>query len=633
MKHNIKKYFRLLSGTLAIALTGVSCNKAFDTEPFDRIAEDIIWSTKANAETFIFTTYNLMYAFQSGPGLDPATANNLAQDGIAGGVYPLYTETLTNRSDFGVFTNFSQVRRCNLIIEKVGQSAGIADADKKILIAEGKFLRAMSYFNIARHTGRIVWIDKVLTPQDSLKLPTTANPTESYNYIIKDLEDAVADLPATKVAGRANKYVAAAFLTDVCLQALAYKNYPNSANVNPTDPLLDKVIANARIVIDGGYTLETDYEGMFNQTKSASPEIIFAIYNKAVNTTIQGTPMQTIMPNLTSDKIKKFDGSPLFSKAVPFECWPGNFPSQNLADDYLTIDKANPLRAVKWNETSQYLAAVDETVNVLSPYVRVGFPNDKIPQIAAENVIKQGRIRPGSTETFWTLTNENRDARWAASVISDSTRFYNELFTTTVKGNACRWISVNGGDWGASISNLYWRKGVYSNVSPTFLNTVMTDYHYVCTRLGKVYLNLAEAYLLKNDMTNALVYLNKTRVVHGQLPASTASLPATVWTDYKRERRVELTEENDRYYSLLRWGRYGGVANDGIAPGGTITELTEPMRVMDISKDRKSFAQFTGAFSNAYNQRKFEPGRRYLLPIPQGHIDNNANFGPQNPGW
>lgn len=93
----------------------------------------------------------------------------------------------------------------------------------------------MSYNAVARSIGRIVWIDRLLAPEDDLRLPSTANPAESYAYIIKDLEDAIAGLPATKVAGRANKYAAGALLSEVCLQALAYKNYPAAPAVAAND--------------------------------------------------------------------------------------------------------------------------------------------------------------------------------------------------------------------------------------------------------------------------------------------------------------------------------------------------------------------------------------------------------------
>jgi len=611
-----------------------SCKKVLDAENFSAISPEVVWSNKANAETFVFATYGIMDSYRNGfPGADAYTSNIVAAYGTASGAFPVYSETLTNRSDYG-FNNWAAVRRCNVIIKNVGESTGITDADKKILIAEAKFLRAMSYYNIVRNTGRMVWIDKPLTENDDLKLPSTANPTESYNYIIKDLEDAVTDLPVTKVSGRTNKYVAAAFLTEVCLQALAYKNYPTSPNVASNDPLLDKIITNGQLVISGGYALEIDYEGMFNETKSTSNEIIFGIYKKAINTTIQNTPMQNMVANIKPENITNFGGSPLFNKPVPFECWPENFPAQNLTDDYLTVDKADPTKVVPWNQTSQYINAVDETVNVLAPFTRLGFPYDKTAKLNNDVAIKMGRIKPGSTETMWTLTNENRDARWKASIISDSTRFYGELLTTCLRGNSGRLTgTINGGGYDCTLSNMYWRKGLYSNVSPSFLNSVSTDYHYVCMRLGRVYLNLAEAYLLKGDIANAITNLNKTRVQHGQLPPSNAGNLTNAWKDYKRERRVELAEENDYYYSLLRWGRFGGDANNGLASGETIKELTEPIRVMDVSKDRKSFSIVTGPFGNQYDNRKFDPGRRYLFPIAQGYIDNNSKFGPQNPNW
>ena len=619
-----------------------SCKKVLEAEALDQVGEDVIWSTRANAETFIYGSYGIMDVYRSGPGPDTRTSNIQSNDGTGRNASKVFSESFTNRDDINDhgddkvldnFNNWAEIRRCNLIIKKVGESTGIPEADKKELIAEGKFLRAMSYLGVARKTGRIVWIDNVLTESDDFKLPSVATPTDSYNYIIKDLEDAVAGMSATKVSGRANKYVAAAFLTEACLQALAYKNYPAPANVNPADPLIDKVITNAQLVIAGGYALDADYEGMFNETKSTSGEIIYAIYHKSINNIVQRTPMQLALPNISNDKVIKFDGGPLFSKPVAFELWPEYFPSQNLADDYLVIDKADPTKVLPWNQTSQYLAAMDEGVNVRAPYTRRGFPNDKVPSGGDEVVVKQGRIKAGSLENLWTLTNVGRDARWKVSIISDSIRFANELFTTNTKGNANRWISVYGGDWGSTATNMYFKKGMYTNVAPSYLNSVSTDYHYVCMRLGRVYLNLAEAYLLKGDLPNALANLNKTRVLHGALPASSVGNLTDAWTDYKRERRVELTQENDFYYSLLRWGRYGGNANDGRPSGGTITNLTEALRVLDISKDRKSFAIVTGTFNFGYNQRRFDASRRYLFPIPQGFIDNNPKFGPQNPGW
>lgn len=614
---------------VSLAITGTvffsSCKKSvLDTEPFNKISEETVWNNKANAETFIFSTYGVMNDYASGPQSDPYTLNTLGFDDIYNGSSAVFNERM-ERTSGSNFNNWATIRRCNQIISKVAASSGISEADKKALIAEGKFLRAMSYYSVARRTGRIVWIDKVLTPEDNLLLPATANPTESYQLIIKDLEDAVADLSSTKVAGRANKYTAAAFLTEICLAALAYENYPAAANVSPSNPLLDKVIANGQLVISGGYALENNYGTMFNNENPLSSETIFGIYRKSTNTSLSSTPMQLMIPNMNNDRVKQNQGSPLFvATNTVFEAWVQHGPTQNIADDYLVIDQANPAKALPWNQTSQYLAAVDETAVI---------PTNLIRKAGGENSIKSGMIRPGSTETIWSLTNKGRDARWAASIISDSTKFYGETITTGLRGNADRWIKIDGAGYYLSLTNLYWRKGVYENVSPRYINSTPTDYHYVVSRLGRVYLNMAEAYLLKGDIGNAVSNFNKTRVTHGKLPASTAVTTAEAWTDYKRERRIDLVLENDYYWSLLRWGRYGGDANYGKPSGDKIPELEQLPSVMDISKDRKAFSVVQGPFFSSNNIRVFDKSRRYLFPITQSLIDQNPKFGPQNPGW
>ncbi|CAL1518968.1 RagB/SusD family nutrient uptake outer membrane protein [Chitinophaga sp. MM2321] len=613
-----------------VLLSVSSCQKIFDTKPLDRVSQDDVWTNVANAQTFVYNTYaDVMKDFAGGDltsVTDAYTTNTLPFDGIYNGSAKVFNETINNTYDAG-FDRFSNIRACNMIIEKVGAS-GFADADKQALIAEGKFLRAMTYFAVARKMGRIVWIDKVLTPGDDFNLPTTANPTASYNYIIKDLEDAVAGLPATALAGRVSKFAAAAFLSEVCLEAIAYANYPAAPNMGDAavQALVQKVITNANTAISGGYTMETDYQGMFSDRKSSSPEIIFGIYRNSINTTCEGTPMQNSFPNVGNSQVATYGGSPLFVAATRvFEAWLQHGPTQNMADAYLVVDKADPTKALPWNKTSQYLAAVDESK---SPSVA------DIPHATGETVVKSGVIRPGSTETIWSLSNVGRDARWDASIVSDSaSKYFGEDVTTCIKGNATRWLKLTGNAYYVSLSNLYWRKGIY-NVSPRVYVGIPTNYHYVLMRLGRVYLNLAEAYLLKGDAGSAVTALNQTRVTHGQLPPSTASTLAAAWTDYKLERRVDLTLENDYYWSLLRWGRYGGGANYGNAPGNSdIPDLNELPRVTDISKDRKSFVTVQGAFFSANNVRVFSRNKRYLFPIAQGFIDKNSNFGPQNPNW
>ena len=103
----------------------------------------------------------------------------------------------------------------------------------------------------------------------------------------------------------------------------------------------------------------------------------------------------------------------------------------------------------------------------------------------------------------------------------------------------------------------YYGKGVYEN-KKLWAND-NTPYHYLIMRLGRAYLNYAEVMLRLNQVDKAIEYINMVRTTHGGLPALEMGLSANdAWENYRRERRVELFFENDRYWSLLRWGKEAG---------------------------------------------------------------------------
>jgi hypothetical protein len=633
----MKKYFLFI----ALGASALSCKKVLDTDPLTAVSGDQVWSSTSTAEDFIYNTYasilNNGYAQShvntSTPNpdqisiVDAYTDNNLSFDAIYNANYtqPIFSGTLTNNNDAdATFNDFAQIRQCNLIIDNVAASTGISASDKPGLIAQGKFLRAIQNFYIARAFGKIIWIDTVLDANAQLRLPTTANPAESYGYIIKDLQDAIAGLPATSTSGVANKYVAAAFLSEVCLEAVAYSNYPAAPSVGSQSSLIQMAIDNANLVINSGqYTLDANYGEMFNGVNPTSSEIIFGDYLSSLNTELVNTPMQDEVLNVNNGRLATYGGEPTFTTDLLFQAWGVDGPTQDLANDYLVIDKNNPSQALPWDQTSQFKAAVS---------VASRPSTTDIPHNAGETDVEYGIVNPASGQSMWTLTNTGRDARWAASIVSDSTVFQGQLLTMVPGGNATRYMKITGAAYYVSLTNLYWNKTVWA-VAPNYFYTNPTNYAWVITRLGRVYLNLAEAYLLKGDVADAVTALNQTRTVHGKLPPSTAGDLGTAWTDYKRERRVELTKENDYYWSLLRWGLYGGEANHGNAPVGDIPELEKIPTVMDISRDRQKFVVTQGAYYGLNANRHFDYPRRYLLPISvTGYILQNPNI-VQNPGW
>ena len=542
----INKYIVPLLFCTAGVLQG--CNDFLDTKPSESYSEELVWSSRSTAEAFILQTYNnVIPKYTDFKTEDCLTTNSVY---VYQGSPNAVRELVDRGWDFG-FGDFGTVRRCNLIIEKVAASP-IDEKSKTELIAEGKMLRAMTYYYQAKHTGRVIWVDRVLTEEDDFNLGLTSTIKESYDYILKDLDDAIAGLPTESKAGRLNKNAALALKSEVCLTAAAYTG--EKALFQQAIDAVDAI---------QGYTLDSNYEGMFNQDGAySSPEIILARYRSKDNNTCGNTLMQEMIPNQNNDAIKNFGCSPVMKTDFIFECWMSHAPSQNLVDNYLVIDRLTN-QAVPWNESTQFKNSVNEV------------PVSDVADMAydpKELVNGKGYVSKDGTKLN-ELVYGNRDKRFYATIVYDSCLFYGETITMCQKGNLNRCSRVgNPGTSHMPLTNYMWRKSIY-NVSPRPFVDVLTDYHYVVFRLGRVLMNKAEALLCQGKWQEAMNVINKTREVHGGLPASTATNLAEAWIDYKRERNVELPLEGDYYWSLLRWGKYGQEANHGLAPTSVIPEL------------------------------------------------------------
>lgn len=601
----INKYIVPLLFCTAGVLQG--CNDFLDTKPSESYSEELVWSSRSTAEAFILQTYNnVIPKYTDFKTEDCLTTNSVY---VYQGSPNAVRELVDRGWDFG-FGDFGTVRRCNLIIEKVAASP-IDEKSKTELIAEGKMLRAMTYYYQAKHTGRVIWVDCVLTEEDDFNLKLTSTIKESYDYILKDLDDAIAGLPTESKAGRLNKNAALALKSEVCLTAAAYTG--EKALFQQAIDAVDAI---------QGYTLDSNYEGMFNQDGAySSPEIILARYRSKDNNTCGNTLMQEMIPNQNNDAIKNFGCSPVMKTDFIFECWMSHAPSQNLVDNYLVIDRLTN-QAVPWNESTQFKNSVNEV------------PVSDVADMAydpKELVNGKGYVSKDGTKLN-ELVYGDRDKRFYATIVYDSCLFYGETITMCQKGNLNRCSRVgNPGTSHMPLTNYMWRKSIY-NVSPRPFVDVLTDYHYVVFRLGRVLMNKAEALLCQGKWQEAMNVINKTREVHGGLPASTATNLAEAWIDYKRERNVELPLEGDYYWSLLRWGKYGQEANHGLAPTSVIPELNCPATFSEISKDRQRM--FVGQVQFTNDQREFRT-RRYLFPIPQGVINANPALSDadQNPEW
>ena len=172
---------------------------------------------------------------------------------------------------------YAGIYRANIVLEKAK-----ADDDSMIEIrAEAKFLRAYYYFDLVRFFGDVVLLDHTVTTEYSLSR-TPAN--KIYEFIVKDLTEAIPDLPdknelTSDQLYRATKSAAQALLGKVYLFMSSPANNYGNYYQNAADLF-------GSIIHSGIYDLFTDYDMSFDAHHKHGIESLFEIqYTDAFQST------------------------------------------------------------------------------------------------------------------------------------------------------------------------------------------------------------------------------------------------------------------------------------------------------------------------------------------------------------
>lgn len=641
MKHYI------LNGLIGLGVLAAlpSCMDTLDTHPTAEFNEETVWGSKATADAFVLQVYaNVLNTGYTGSGSciswEARTPNCSRSSRVGEGIdnYAIETDNLS------VTPSFSLYRRVNMIF-KHATEGNFTEDEKADLLANAHLLRGMLYFQYARMTGRILPVEEVFTAADSTRcnVAFTENEAESYRLAVNELEQAVAGLPTTSSAGLPNKYAAEVILSRACLQAYAYTK---------DAAYLDKAIAAAKDVTENR-ELTADYADMFNNATSTNAEILWARYWLNENTSIQSfEEMIRCAPNIPAADVATTRCPIGVNENKWFDSWGIYWPTQDAVDHYLVTDEATG-KALPWYETSQWKENVEELdastlteVGQVEKWERTNGTMNQIPEIndftqlssKAPAVRNWYRLKEGAEKNISELMYGNRDKRFAANIVYDGAVWTSETVETNLGGNFSMGVrDQRDGGWYNTTTGYMWRKYMPES-TPKWFYANKTDYHQCVARVGEAYLNLAEAYLLKGQVAQAVEALNATRTKHGGLAPSEATTEEEAWKDYIRERNVEMTNEGgDIYYSYLRWGKLGsktGMTEDG-KDGGIIRDLNRPVYKMEMTSKRDQLVinQLTILNSAA---RQFTAPKRYLMGINQSFLDTRSAYGldhKQNEGY
>ncbi|KUJ61421.1 hypothetical protein AR687_13375 [Flavobacteriaceae bacterium CRH] len=223
MKNNSIKYTYIFSFFLLIGLTG--CDDMLEVDiPINELSSETVYASDPTAEAAVNGIYQSMVTvsyYNSLYIIPGQTSDELILKTLLSNPYTTNEIIDTDSSISTMWTEFYKtIYNANNVIEGISESKTLSATKSKQWIAEAKFLRAYTYFYMTNIWGDVPLV--LSTNVDETALAPRNTQTEVYNQIIKDLEEASADLPVdytnySDLRIRATKWAAQALLARVNL--------------------------------------------------------------------------------------------------------------------------------------------------------------------------------------------------------------------------------------------------------------------------------------------------------------------------------------------------------------------------------------------------------------------------------
>lgn len=530
---------------LGMALMTSSCD-VLDKTPLDEIGNTAFWQDENLVQYYVNDLYNEIYVDDE--HLEENRTDNAVsaqRDKWRAWAFMFnYNALSPSDPNVDIWSDYyAKIRKCNRFFEQIGNTT-LSEEKIKVLTGQVYFMRALFYFDLVKHYGGVVLLDKVLTMEDDWNLPR-ATEEATYNFILADLQKAIDLLPEewdSDNKGRVTKGAAYAFRSRVNLYAKKYQECIKDC---------ETVKGMNRYELVDGKTPE-GYRSIWWQTNKDNKEIIFDLQFKGPDVT-----NHMMVYNLVA-----YLNDPYGDRG-----WSGICPTQELIDEYEMADgtpavkysNADPERVFNVNETGIY---------------------------------------------------KGREPRFYGSIVTHG----NYIFLKGDKGPARvdRFLLDRPEKSDASLTGYsIWKWIDYDNYNYPYGGASSPDFptNWILFRYAEIFLNEAEARLETDDVNGALQAINVIRSRVG-LPILTETNQNKLRELIRKERRIELAFEDQRFWDVRRW-RIGDKTQRTLH--GVIWVSDTEFKVMTA------------------DVRKWD-NRLYLYPIPHDEILRQSAL-EQNPNY
>lgn len=182
-----------------------ACYKNIHLEPDGLITEGAVFSSLANYEKALTAVYIRLNDGTHLQWLDGVSDDGLVTHEWNAG-YHLGRGTASSFEGFSSSrwsSGYVSVQRANNLVCNIDRFAwpgGAANPDRTRVLAEARTLRAYFYLNLVSYFGRIQFYETNPTDvQASKGIPQVQDPKVVFDYVLKELEAAISDLPVVAV--------------------------------------------------------------------------------------------------------------------------------------------------------------------------------------------------------------------------------------------------------------------------------------------------------------------------------------------------------------------------------------------------------------------------------------------------
>lgn len=341
-----------------------SCKKFVDYKPKEdyQITADDYLKTADDYQKMVIGTYTPLQWIWA----DVVIGDVASDNSVSGGENATDQLGFQQIDDYQIIPNnsylteawkscFEGINRANYLEENKGK---LDFTGKDALYGEVYFLRAYYYFELVRLFGDVpLFVDKRLTVAESGTLQRSPK-ADVYKQIEKDLNNAIAVLPITNIQkGRITKYAAQALLGKVLL-------YQNK---------FDEAAATLENVVNGPFSLATDFADIFLQNGENGPESVFEIQYSNASPYYDWSNPGRGQGNLAVQVcgIRNLTGNSPYGQG-----WSSNLPTANLAAAFANGDKRKNVTIL---DIEAYKAANPSMsiTYLVAPYKNTGLYNQK----------------------------------------------------------------------------------------------------------------------------------------------------------------------------------------------------------------------------------------------------------------